>query len=58
VRYQLLAEIAHGVRRGRQLVFVFGPDRIGKTTFLRQLGEELRAEIEPVYVDLAWPEPG
>jgi hypothetical protein len=57
-RYEVLAGVAHGVRRGRQLVLVYGPARMGKTSFLRQLTKELAPEFLVVSVDLSWPETG
>ncbi len=57
-RYKLLAEVVQGVRRGRQLVLVYGSDRMGKTSFLRHLVQELSAEFLVVNVDWTWPEDG
>jgi hypothetical protein len=57
-RHGLLAEVAQGVRRGRQLVFVYGPARMGKTSFLGQVRKELSSEFLVVSVDLVWPEGG
>jgi hypothetical protein len=57
-RYGLLAEVAQSVRRGRQLVLVYGPARMGKTSFLGQVRKELSSEFLVVSVDLVWPERG
>jgi Tol biopolymer transport system component len=57
-RYNLLVGVAQGVRRGRQLVLVYGPARTGKTSFLRQLMKGLAADFLVVSVQLAWPENG
>lgn len=57
-RYGILAAVAQRVRRGQQLVLVYGPARMGKTSVLRQLMKELSPEFLVVSVDLVWPEGG
>jgi len=55
-RYKLLAQASNKVRRGRQLFFIYGSDRVGKTSFLRQLRAELRDAFLCAYVEYSWPE--
>ncbi|HUT15915.1 MAG TPA: hypothetical protein VMY98_06690, partial [Anaerolineae bacterium] len=52
-RYRLLSRVAHALRRGRQVVLVYGPSRMGKTSFLQWLAPELGAEYVVARVDLA-----
>jgi hypothetical protein len=54
-RYKPLAEVARRIRSGERLVLVYGSDRIGKTSFLRQLEQELAEGFLTVYIDFTWP---
>ncbi len=54
-RYKPLAEVTRSVRSGRRLVLVFGSDRIGKTSFLHQLGQELADQFMMVHINFIWP---
>jgi len=57
-RYGLLAGVAQRVRRGQQLIFIYGSARMGKTSFLRLLMKELSSEFLVVSVGMVWPEGG
>ncbi len=57
-RHRLLVGVVQSLIRGRQLVLVYGPARMGKTSFLRRLTKELPAEYIVLSVDLVWPEGG
>ncbi len=54
-RYKPLAEVGRSVRSGARLVLVYGPDRMGKTSFLRHLERELADQFLTLYVDFTWP---
>ena len=55
-RYTLLARVAQWVKRQKRLVLVFGPPRMGKTTFLGHLASELASELLVARVELHWPQ--
>jgi len=55
-RYTLLARVAQWVKRQKRLVLVFGPARMGKTTFLGHLASELASELHVARVELHWPQ--
>jgi Tol biopolymer transport system component len=57
-RYDALVDVVQGVKRGRQIVLVYGAARMGKTSFLRQVSRELVSEFRLVWVELMWPEAG
>ena len=52
-QYQLLSRVAHALRRGSQVILVYGPSGMGKTTFLQRLATEIGAEYVVARVDLA-----
>ncbi len=55
-RHRLLVEVVQAVRRGRQLLLVYGSARMGKTTFLHQLAADLSPEFTVMSVDWSWPQ--
>nr|MBC7244787.1 PD40 domain-containing protein [Chloroflexota bacterium] len=57
-RYEALAGVVQTLKRGRRLVLVYGPTRMGRTSFLWQLAKELAPDFVPVYVNLSWPKDG
>ncbi len=57
-RYDVLVEVVQGLKRGRQMVLVYGAARMGKTSFLRQVCSELGTEFRVLRVDTTWPEGG
>lgn len=54
-RYKVLAGVVQALKRGRRAVLVYGPTRIGRTSFLWQLAKELASDFVPVYVNFTWP---
>jgi len=54
-RFKLLAAVTQGVRWKHRFVVVFGTPRVGKTTFLHQLQQELRGELPICPVEFIWP---
>jgi hypothetical protein len=57
-RYGLLVDVLQKLKRGRPLVVVWGPTRMGRTSFLQQLAWDLAPDFIPVYVTLVWPSDG
>jgi len=57
-RYKPLAGVAQALKRGQKAVLVYGPTRMGRTSFLWQLAKELAPDFVPVYVNLTWPKDG
>ena len=57
-RYGVLVDIVQGVKRGRQIVLVYGAARMGKTSFLRQVARELASGFRVVKVESLWPDGG
>jgi hypothetical protein len=55
-RLDVLVDVVQGVKRGRQMVLVYGAARMGKTSFLRQVARELASEFRVLRVQLTWPE--
>jgi WD40 repeat protein len=57
-RYKLLAEVGQTLKVGRPIVVVWGPARVGRTSFLQQLARDLVHDFTPVSVSLVWPSDG
>ena len=57
-RYDALVDVVQGAKRGRQIVFVYGAAKTGRTSFLRQVSRELSRDFRLVWVDFLWPEAG
>lgn len=57
-RHQQLVEVAHTLRRGPCIALVYGPTRIGRTSFLHQLSRELALDFAVVRVEMTWPKDG
>jgi hypothetical protein len=57
-RYGLLADVAQKLKRGRQMVVVWGSTRMGRTSFLQELAQDLAPDFTPVNVNLVWPSDG
>jgi hypothetical protein len=57
-RYPLLTEVVQKLRRGQQLVVVWGSARMGRTSFLQQVARDLHPDLTTVYVNLVWPSDG
>ncbi len=55
-RYDVLVDVVQGVKRGRQILLVYGAARMGKTSFLRQVSRELATEFQVLRVEMTWPE--
>jgi TolB protein len=55
-RYKLLARVEQWVKSQKRLVLVFGPARMGKTTFLGHLASDLASEWHVARVELHWPQ--
>ena len=54
-RYPILARVTQWLRQGRPIVFIYGPPRVGKTTFLRQLAADLAGDYTVVQIGFYWP---
>ena len=57
-RYSLLVDVMQTLKRGRQMVVVYGPTRIGRTSFLQQLARDLGPTVTCLHVNLEWPVEG
>lgn len=53
-RFSLLADVTQKLKRGQRIVVVWGSTRMGRTSFLQQLAQDLVPGFAPVYVALTW----
>ncbi len=57
-RYNLLMDVTQKIKRGQQITVIWGPARMGRTSFLHQLARELVQGFVPILVNLVWPADG
>src|SRR5512136_1141840 len=53
-RYPVLARVGQWLRQGKQIVFIHGAPRAGKTSFLRQLASDLASDFAVLQVNYSW----